>query len=136
VSAFVLVRHASAGSRREWVGDDRLRPLDKRGEKQARRLVEELAGRELDRIVSSPYVRCVETVRPLAAERGLDLEERPEIAEGASREEIFRLLDDLEGSASLLCTHGDVVFELLGEAMKKGQVRLVERCGDEALPAD
>jgi 8-oxo-(d)GTP phosphatase len=33
----VLVRHASAGDRPEWEGDDRLRPLDKRGRKQAKR---------------------------------------------------------------------------------------------------
>jgi len=130
VSTFFLVRHASAGSRREWVGDDRLRPLDARGEKQARRLAQELEVRKLDRIVSSPYVRCVETVRPLAAERGLELEERTEIAEGASRAETFGLLDELEGSNFLLCTHGDVVFALLGEGMKKGELRIVEREGD------
>ena len=130
MSAFVLVRHASAGSRREWVGDDRLRPLDKRGWKQARRLVEALARQELDRIVSSPYVRCVETVKPLGDERGLAVEERAEIAEGASRGETFELLDELEGSAFLLCTHGDVAFELLGEGMKKGEMRIVEWSGD------
>ena len=136
MSVFVLVRHASAGSRREWVGDDRLRPLDKRGGKRARRLVEELAGREIDRIVSSPYVRCVETVRPLAGARGLELEERTEIAEGASRAETFGLLGELDGTAFLLCTHGDVAFELLGEGMKKGELRIVEREGERIRTVD
>jgi len=126
VSTFFLVRHASAGSRREWVGDDRLRPLDERGEKQARRLVRELEGHRLDRIVSSPYVRCAETVRPLAAKRSLPVDERVELAEGATRSEAFALLEELQGSDFLLCTHGDVILELLGEGMKKGELRVVE----------
>jgi phosphohistidine phosphatase SixA len=130
VSPFVLVRHASAGSRRDWVGDDRLRPLDASGERQTRRLVEVLVGIALDRVVTSPYARCVETVRPLAMSRGLDFEERMELAEGVGRSELFALLNELEGSAFLLCTHGDVIYELLGEAMAKGEIRIVERDGD------
>jgi 8-oxo-dGTP diphosphatase len=132
VSIFLFVRHARAGSREDWAGDDRLRPLDGRGRKQARKLIEKVEGRELERIVSSPYVRCVETVRPLAEERGLGVEARNELAEGAIRAEILALLDELEGSSFLLCTHGDVVFELLGEGMKKGELRIVERDGDRA----
>jgi 8-oxo-dGTP diphosphatase len=130
VSTFLVFRHGSAGSREDWAGDDRLRPLDGRGRKQARKLVKKVEGRELDRIVSSPYVRCVESVGPLAEKRGLGVEERDELAEGATRGEIFALLDELEGSSFLLCTHGDIVFELLGEGMKKGELRIVERDGD------
>jgi len=130
VNTFVLLRHVSAVSRRDWEGDDPLRPLDRKGQKQARRLVERLADIDLERIVSSPYVRCVESVRPLAAARDLELEECAEIAEGASRAEAFSLLDELEGSAFLLCTHGDVLYELLGEEMKKAALRVVERDGD------
>lgn len=130
MSAFVLVRHVRAVSRRDWEGDDWLRPLDARGEKQAKRLVDRLADRDLERIVSSPYVRCVESVRPLAAARGLGVEERSEIAEGASLAEAFVLLDELEGGSALLCTHGDVAYELLGKEMKKGEFRIVERSGD------
>jgi phosphohistidine phosphatase SixA len=131
VTAFVLLRHVRAVSRRDWEGDDALRPLDARGEKQAKRLVDRLADRDLERIVSSPYVRCVESVRPLAAARGLDIEERAEIAEGASPADAFALLDEVEGSSSVvLCTHGDVAYELLGQEMKKGEFRIVERSGD------
>ena len=130
MSLFVLVRHASALSREEWNGDDDLRPLNAQGRRQAEWLVDALAGRTLDRIVSSPAVRCVDTVRSLAEVRGLDLEEREELAEGASRCAIFALLDELDESGFLLCTHGDVVYELLGEGMKKGEVRVLVRTGD------
>jgi hypothetical protein len=40
------------------------------------------------------------------------------------------VVDELAGSNVLLCTHGDVVAELLGEEMNKGELRAVERKGD------
>lgn len=112
----VLVRHASAGDRHDWDGDDRLRPLDARGRRQAAALVELLAGLEVRRIVSSPYARCVETVEPLAAALGLGLEQDERLAEGAGRAALELLSED----GLVACTHGDVVAELLGHGLKKG----------------
>ena len=77
----LLVRHGSAGSRSEWEGDDRDRGLDERGVDQARRLVQELADLPIDRILTSPYRRCVQTVEPLAAARTLVPELCPELGE-------------------------------------------------------
>src|SRR4029079_9705840 len=93
---FILVRHASAGSREEWSGSDRLRPLDDRGRRQAERLVAALAGYPAARILSSPSVRCTQTVLPSAGERGLDVEERLEWGGGASRESALALVDGVE----------------------------------------
>ena len=64
----ILLRHASAGDRDGWDGDDRLRPLDEKGCREAETLVEELRRFTVRRVVSSPYTRCVQTVEPLAAE--------------------------------------------------------------------
>jgi phosphohistidine phosphatase SixA len=124
----VLVRHARAGEREKWTGDDRLRPLDKRGRRQAAGLVAPLAALGVDRLVSSPSVRCVETLEPAAASMGLELEERPELAEGASAEDVRSLLADLDGATPALCTHGDVVEALLGErlGLKKGAACVLE----------
>ena len=122
---FILVRHASAVRRDGWSGSDRLRSLDDRGRRQAEGLVAALAGYPVDRILSSPYVRCTGTVLPLAAERGIDVEERLELGEGASRESALALVGEVEGSGLVVCTHGDVVEELLGERMKKGEVRIL-----------
>ncbi len=66
----ILLRHASAGDRTAWQGDDRLRPLDERGRKQALELVGRLRARGVERVVSSPYVRCTQTVAPLGLEIG------------------------------------------------------------------
>ena len=62
-----LVRHARAGDRERWTGDDRLRPLDGKGRRQADAMVAPLAGYPITRLVSSPYLRCVQTLEPLSA---------------------------------------------------------------------
>lgn len=112
----VLVRHAAAGKRRDWEGDDRLRPLDERGRQQAEALVGLLTPLDVRRVVSSPYRRCVETVEPLAAALGLEVEHDDRLAEGAGRAAI-----ELLGEAGLVgCTHGDVVENVLGHGLKKG----------------
>jgi 8-oxo-dGTP diphosphatase len=112
----VLLRHASAGDREHWDGPDRLRPLDERGRRQAAELVELLRPFGLRRVVSSPYVRCVETVVPLAAALGVPVEEDDRLAEGAAPGADELLRED----GVLACTHGDIVFDVLGHGLKKG----------------
>jgi broad specificity phosphatase PhoE len=77
----LLIRHARADERAEWSGDDRRRPLDERGRKQAADLVDALSHYPLTRILLSPYDRCVETVEPLARACGLEIEIRDELGE-------------------------------------------------------
>ena len=115
----ILLRHARAGERDEWEGDDGLRPLDEKGRRQAQRLVEELVPLGVTRIVSSPYVRCTQTVEPLADALGLPIETDDRLAEGAAREDVEALLRESPAS-SVLCTHGDVVELVLGKPLKKG----------------
>ena len=79
-----LVRHAHAGSRSRWTGDDALRPLSTRGHEQANGLVGVIGDAPIGHILSSPYVRCMETVVPLAAARGLAVEPVDALAEGAA----------------------------------------------------
>src|SRR5262249_57812314 len=66
-----LVRHVKAGFRSRWEDDDRLRPVSKAGQVQALRMVDVLDRMHFERIVSSPYVRCIESMAPLASVRGL-----------------------------------------------------------------
>ncbi len=64
----ILVRHASAGHKADWPGDDESRPLDARGAADARALASLLACfAPAARVISSPAQRCTETVRPFAA---------------------------------------------------------------------
>lgn len=129
----LLVRHASAGDRSRWDSDDRLRPLDGRGRIQAERLVASLADRDVERVLTSPYVRCRETVNPLASVLGLPVEERLELGEGAGAAAALRLVAELRGAVAVLCTHGDVVAEMLGEESEKGSVWVLEPQADGLL---
>jgi 8-oxo-(d)GTP phosphatase len=117
----ILLRHAWAGDSSKWKGDDRVRPLDKRGRKQAEALVEELSAFTIDRIVSSPYLRCVQTVEPLAQARGLEIEERPELGQEVQDTEGAELVRDLVGTAALVCGHGGLERAIPGApTLKKG----------------
>jgi 8-oxo-dGTP diphosphatase len=108
-----LVRHAKAGSRRAWSGDDELRPLSKRGRTQARKLAKVLSGDGITRVVSSPYVRCRETVAPLANRTSIEIETSDALAEGATLADSLRLFEKCAGEEVALCTHGDVLGNLL-----------------------
>jgi 8-oxo-dGTP diphosphatase len=107
----LLVRHAVALRRSDWKQPDHLRPLTPRGYAQAEALPELLAARPVDRVLSSPFLRCVETVTPLAARLALPVEELPQLAEGGGTS-AAALLGDLGGTV-VLCSHGDVVPDLL-----------------------
>ena len=113
----VLLRHAEAGHRRDFAGDDdRLRPLDDRGRRQAAAYVALFEPLGIRRILSSPYVRCVETVEPLAAALGLEVEIDDRLAEGAGGAGRDHFWED----GALSCTHGDIVEHVLGHSLKKG----------------
>ncbi|MDQ3669327.1 MAG: histidine phosphatase family protein [Actinomycetota bacterium] len=122
----LLVRHASAGDRDQWGGDDRLRPLDEQGRKQAADLVPLLRAHRVTRLLSSPAVRCRQTVKPFAEAHGVVIEERDELAEGAGRSAALGLLEALGAAVAALCTHGDVIEGLLGREIEKGSACLVE----------
>jgi broad specificity phosphatase PhoE len=123
--AQLLVRHAKAGKRRDWEGDDRLRPLDDKGWRQAEGLVETLSEYPVTRLASSGATRCVQTLEPLAEALGLAIESRCELEEGATPEETIALMAEL-GDAAVLSTHGDILENLFGEEGQKGSTRVVE----------
>src|SRR6266508_3359874 len=62
-----LVRHADAGNKRDWSGPDAERPLSEEGWEQAAGLVDLLAGLRIERLLTSPLLRCRQTLEPLAA---------------------------------------------------------------------
>jgi 8-oxo-dGTP diphosphatase len=123
-------RHASAGDSKQWVGDDSIRPLDDRGLRQASHLVEQLAPFRIDRILSSPFTRCVQTVEPLSQARGIEVELADDLAEGAGAERVRSLLLELGGTATAICGHGPELVPLFGKT-KKGATVIVEAADGE-----
>ena len=122
-----LVRHGAAGDRHAWHDADELRPLDEEGQHQAESLVALLAGIAIERLLSSPYARCVQTLEPLAAARGIRIEPSPVMAEGAGGAGAVELLS--RGEAIVACSHGDVIEEALDLLVAAG-VALEGRSGE------
>jgi 8-oxo-dGTP diphosphatase len=115
-----LLRHARAGRRSAWKGDDELRPLSKVGQRQADGIVDVLGPVDIEQILSSPYVRCVETVEPIADARNLEIDVVDELREGAPLEDALRLVEKVSGEPTVLCTHGDIVEALLAHYKANG----------------
>jgi 8-oxo-dGTP diphosphatase len=121
VSAIHLIRHAKAKNRLDWKERDDLRPLTKRGRRQAEALGERLRDEPLARLLSSPFVRCVQTLEPLAVAADLPIETTDLLAEGAGAESALSLLLSLAGEGPIACcTHGDVVFDVVRTVASSG----------------
>jgi 8-oxo-dGTP diphosphatase len=116
----ILYRHAHAGSRERWEGDDGQRPLSDKGRRQADLMARTLARLRIQRILSSPYVRCVQTVEPLAKRLAIAVEEVPELAEGTPADEVIGLVHRVRAEDVVLCSHGDVVLTVLDEIHSEG----------------
>lgn len=116
----LLVRHADAVDKAAWTGDDRQRPLSATGRDQSDGLVQLHRARPLDRVLSSPARRCLDTVEPIAHGRALLVEEEDALAEGAPFDRTDRLLRRLSGSDALLCTHADVLAGILTTLHARG----------------
>ena len=129
---FYVVRHAKAGSRERWTSDDRKRPLTKKGIKQAQEVVDVLAPYPVASIFSSPYLRCVQTVQPLAKALRLKVEQSVSLAEGHGLAGLHEFLDDDDLDNAALCTHGDIVWELVEDMVRRKIVRAGEGGFDKA----
>jgi 8-oxo-dGTP diphosphatase len=133
----IVLRHGEARSRGTWRGSDPERPLLASGKRQARRLVATLDAYGVTRVVTSPSVRCAQTVEPYAAAADVRLETAALLSEegaeaGATAALVVALSRDLPDSGPLVvCTHRPVlplVFSALGQrklALEKGEMAVV-----------
>lgn len=122
MSRLLLVRHAHAGDRGAWVGDDAVRPLSARGAAQATALAEVLAPLAVDpavAVTSSPALRCTATVEPLAVRLGTAVRVDDALGEGT---DVATLLDRiaLVAAPTVWCSHGDVIPALLLRLADRG----------------
>lgn len=120
-----LVRHAKAGSRSRYEGDDTERPLSDKGRAQAEALAARLATAGVTALLSSPYARCMQTLEPLSAELGLPIEPTDSLAEGAGPDAALALIESTDAPI-VLCSHGDVIGDVVNRLARRG----VPVCGD------
>ena len=115
-----LVRHASAGLRNDADPSDEDRPLDDTGIVQASKLTSWLRHEPIDTIVSSPYLRCRQTVAPLAEALGIEVTISEALSEGTPIERSWDLLVSVVSGTAVLCSHGDVIPDLIRRAQLRG----------------
>jgi phosphohistidine phosphatase SixA len=123
VRTFYVVRHAKAGSRGNWTGDDRLRPLNKKGQKQAEGLIDLFEALPIKSIFSSPFLRCMQTVEPLSRATKIPVKTSIELAEGHGLDGLTAFLGDSKLDHAVLSTHGDIVWELVEDLVNRHVVR-------------
>ena len=119
-----LVRHAHAGKRAGWHGDDTVRPLTQRGQHQSDEIAAALVTSGATALWSSPYLRCAQTLLPLAAKLGLEVSDKANLCEGAWGADA---LDELlaaasEGQVVVASSHGDVLPEVIATAVRRGAI--------------
>ena len=129
LTKLLLVRHAKAGKRSEWNGDDDLRPLSEAGRRQADALRAKLRLFAPDRVLSAPRLRCVQTVRGVAEDLGLEVRQEPLLSEDGYWPDpvlgLARLLAIAgDGGTPVVCSQGGVIPDLVSTLADRDGVDL------------
>jgi broad specificity phosphatase PhoE len=126
---FVLLRHAHAVNKRAWSGRDEERPLSERGFREAEALVESLLAVPLRRLLSSPALRCRQTLDPLARRLGVAIEPTDLLDRDVDAPRVAALAEDPGSIDAVLCTHGETLVALLGHWQACGRIVLTPPTG-------
>jgi 8-oxo-(d)GTP phosphatase len=134
----ILLRHARALPRSEWSSDDGDRPLDQAGTADAATLARLLACfAPVAQVVTSPAVRCVDTVRPYADRSGSMVRAEPALAPTATQgagADSYSLVSALVAgeSPAIVCGHRENLPALLDVALSVGGAVAPERAVEGA----
>lgn len=120
VGKLYVVRHADAGSRGRHDLPDDCRPLSERGQRQAEALAEQLADVGIKRLVASPFLRCVQTLAPLASRLGIEVESDARLGEGTGSAGALAVATELRSAPAAICSHGDVIPDVLEALLRHG----------------
>ncbi|AZG43494.1 NUDIX hydrolase [Gordonia insulae] len=154
VHTLLLVRHAHAGRRSRYKGDDRLRPLDRLGRQQARELAGLLEIFGAERLHAADRVRCEQTLAPLADKLAVRI-----VAETSLAEEEYRFdptvahqrIQEIASDTSAIhavCSQGKVIPPLMqwwaqhddltlpAKRNRKGSVWVVSTMNGRLVAAD
>jgi len=117
-----LIRHAHAGRRSAWDGEDKLRPLSPKGTAQAKAIGAALADANIDLLWTSAFVRCRQTLLPLATSVGLEIVDHGALIEGAWGTDALDAVLGAHAAGHTLaaCSHGDVIPALVAAAVGRG----------------
>lgn len=122
-----LVRHASAGVALADRTADKVRPLDPKGQSQASAIAERLLSAGATSLHSSPYLRCTQTIDPLATRLRAKVSVHDEFGEGQDFAAALKICEGLSPH-SVVCSHGDLIPALI-EAMLRRQMTVTGPTG-------
>jgi 8-oxo-dGTP pyrophosphatase MutT (NUDIX family)/broad specificity phosphatase PhoE len=149
----LIVRHATAGRKSRYKGDDRKRPLDKHGRAQAEALVGLLLAFGATNLHAASRARCHQTIEPLADELGVTIHDEPDLTEEAyadnRKRARARVLEIAEKSGTrVICSQGKVIPDLITwwcehagvkpdkSRNRKGSVWVMSLAGERLIAAD
>ncbi|GAB3582022.1 NUDIX hydrolase [Calidifontibacter terrae] len=117
----LIVRHADAVARSEWDCDDRTRPLSQAGATRAEEVAGLLAAYAPTRLITSPAVRCTDTIGPYAAAAGIAPSLKFAISEEGfaqdPRKVVRRMAKVFEAAEpTVLCSHRPLLPTMLLQA--------------------
>jgi len=108
----LLVRGAAATPRGRWPLNDTTRPLTADGEQVARSLTSLSSLFQIDRVLSAPARRCVDTIGPLANRQSVVIEVSESLSDGRLPDSLD-LVDHARGTGTVICTHEDMISGIL-----------------------
>jgi 8-oxo-dGTP diphosphatase len=109
----LIVRHARAIPKDGWTGLDADRPLTAAGVRQAATFADVVTSDlPIRRVLTSPTLRCEQTVAPLVAARQLPLLRHTALGVDGSVQALLELLASDEADGAVLCTHGERLRDL------------------------
>ncbi|WP_245553671.1 NUDIX hydrolase [Demetria terragena] len=137
----LVVRHGHSVARSQWQLDDWLRPLDDDGSRQAEWLVPLLGSYGVERIISSPSTRCLETMEPYVRHRRVRIDSKKGLSEERYAEEPDKVIKHTDralqrGIPTALCTHRPLVPAMLQHLEKRADsvaVKALEKVGASPL---
>jgi 8-oxo-(d)GTP phosphatase len=149
----LIVRHGLAGRKSRYKGDDRERPLDKRGRAQAESLVGLLLAFGATEVHAAARTRCHQTLEPLAEELGVKIQDEPALTEEAyadahqaGRRRVIEIAKS--DGTPVICTQGKVIPDLIAwwcdrdgvrpdkSRNRKGSAWVMSLSGDKLVAAD
>ncbi len=128
----ILLRHAKALKRTEWDGDDGDRPLEHRGQLQAKRLLPIYLPYGAEEIHTSDALRCIETIDELARSLqktpifSTDLSEYGfELDRQAPLDYVQDLMD--RGIPAIVCSHNPIIPKVVKKLVGKKYFNSMDR---------
>jgi 8-oxo-dGTP diphosphatase len=116
--AIIALRHGKATPHENWDGPDATRPLLQRGIDQSMSIALGIAAYRPVTLLSSPAVRCLQTIAPTARVTGLEVKEKVAISQDAYRSDAAAVSKVIakrlsKAVTTVLCSHGPVLPQII-----------------------